>query len=563
MSTKLQLLENNKKAENFISEAMKVHGNKYDYSESVYVNASTKIIINCFDHGKFLQLPRRHISGQQCPKCAHENCNNYRKLDLKTFLDRVAVAHGDRYDYNNIKLNRVIDKIDIICKVHGSFAQTVISHLKGHGCPLCNKSVKSTSKSTPGAKLIYDTSWFIGEALEAHGDRYDYSQVNYIKSHLRVKIGCKIHGIFEQAARDHLNGDNCIKCSMSQLSQDNARSQDEFISLVRDMHHNKYDYSNTTYVNKASRIIIACPIHGQFNQIAHNHLRGQGCPACGISIQQQEVIDYVKSFGLTVAINDRIRISPLEIDCLIDSHSLGIELHGIYWHSYDQPETRDQQFKHYIKATAAIDAGIKLLQIFENEWIDKNSLIKSIIKHKLNINSNKIYARSLSIRSASRDEAIEFYSINHLQGSRDGIHYAALNGNKILAMMSFCSHQEYQFELLRYAVATDCSVVGGASRLLAAFVHDHSPKSLLSYADRRYSDGNLYKTLGFNLINITDPGYYYVKGSKVFRRQQFQKHKLATRLENFNESLSEPANMFANGYRRLWDAGHYKFVKVF
>ena len=103
------------------------------------------------------------------------------------------------------------------------------------------------------------------------------------------------------------------------------------------------------------------------------------------------------------------------------------------------------------------------------------------------------------------------------------------------------------------------TVTGGAGRLLSKFIREVSPKSIISFADRRYSNGGLYFKLGFRLLYITNPNYFYVKNGRLFSRMRFQKHKLVKLLDSFDEKLSEADNMFNNGYRRIWDAGNLKF----
>ena len=126
--------------------------------------------------------------------------------------------------------------------------------------------------------------------------------------------------------------------------------------------------------------------------------------------------------------------------------------------------------------------------------------------------------------------------------------------------MSFNKHPKYQWEITRFANKLNMTVVGGASKLFKHFLREHNPDQILTYADRRYSNGNLYKKLGFKLDGITQPNYIYIKNKKIFSRQQFQKHKLKDKLEDFNPLLTEAENMFNNGYRRMWDAGNYRFL---
>jgi hypothetical protein len=128
--------------------------------------------------------------------------------------------------------------------------------------------------------------------------------------------------------------------------------------------------------------------------------------------------------------------------------------------------------------------------------------------------------------------------------------------------MSFNKHPKYEWEITRFANRLETIVIGGASRLFKYFMNNYDPDQIMTYADRRYSDGNLYKKLGFELDGTTQPNYFYLMGDTIYSRQQFQKHKLEKKLAQYDSMLTESQNMFNNGYRRIWDAGHFRFIWV-
>ena len=127
-----------KTKEQFIKEAVQVHGDKYDYAEVVYVNTHTPVKIQCQQCGNyFFQEPSSHLAGHGCPKCRKKW--DYRKLSQEDFIARVRMVHGDKYDYSKTEYKDMRSKIEIFCPVHGSFYQQAQSHLLGHGCPLCKR----------------------------------------------------------------------------------------------------------------------------------------------------------------------------------------------------------------------------------------------------------------------------------------------------------------------------------------------------------------------------------------------------------------------------------------
>lgn len=192
-----------KTTEQFIKEAKEIHGDKYDYSNVRYVNNKTKVCIICKEHGKFWVRPDGHLNQKQgCPKCV---C--CKKLTTEEFIERAKKVHGEKYDYSLTKYINNSTKIKIICPTHGVFEQVPYSHLQGFGCSKCNGKISSREDFIEAAKAI-------------HGDKYDYSKVNYVDSKTKVCIICPKHGEFWQTPNNHTHKENrqgCPKCSESKL----------------------------------------------------------------------------------------------------------------------------------------------------------------------------------------------------------------------------------------------------------------------------------------------------------------------------------------------------------
>jgi predicted GIY-YIG superfamily endonuclease len=162
-----------------------------------YVNAKAIVKILCSEHGIFEQKPNNHLSGQGCPSC-YGNA----KLTTETFISKATQKHSSKYDYSLVNYINARNKVNIICTEHGIFEQTPNDHISGHGCPSCSVGGKLTTKN------------FISKANQKHKHIYDYSLVNYIHSHFKVKIICKEHGIFEQKPNNHLSGQGCPSCAI-------------------------------------------------------------------------------------------------------------------------------------------------------------------------------------------------------------------------------------------------------------------------------------------------------------------------------------------------------------
>lgn len=273
-----------------------------------------------------------------------------------------------------------------------------------------------------------------------------------------------------------------------------------------------------------------------------------------------------RNYNGEIILNNKKIISPYELDIFIPENRIAFEFNGLYWHS-EQNGQKNSNY-HYNKFKLCKDNNIKLITIFENDFDEKPDIIESRIKYLLK-KSNTLYARKCMVKEISFKEADDFFNRTHIQGNIKANKYFGLfYQDKIFAAMSFGHprfNKNYEWELLRFSNELDYSVIGGASKLFKYFIKNHLG-SVISYADSRWSDGNLYNMLGFKFIRHSKPNYYYLKINKVndtrqlYSRLQFQKHKLKNKLEFFDPELTEWENMKNNGYDRIWDCGNSVWV---
>lgn len=226
-----------KTLDQFISDAINIHGSKYNYSLAVYINTKTKIKIICPIHETFEQIPSSHLNGNGCSRCAAQAMHDLYVMPLDEFLERAKLAHGDKFNYSKVKYINSGSKIEIICKNHGSFLQVPWSHLKGNGCAKCqyeNNSIIFT-------KTLQE---FIDDSIVIHGNKYDYTKSIYIDDRTKVEIICKEHGSFWQIPSTHLQGGGCSKCSLriSYMEQNWLNS----LSIPNDKEHRQVYF----YINK-------------------------------------------------------------------------------------------------------------------------------------------------------------------------------------------------------------------------------------------------------------------------------------------------------------------------
>lgn len=253
--------------EEFIKKAREIHGNKYDYSKVIYFNAKTKVIITCLIHGEFEQTPDGHLSGHNCPKCSNNRISQARKSNTIKFIKKAKEIHNNKYDYSEVNYVTNHDKVTIICPTHGDFLQSPNNHLNGGNCPKCYGRNKNTKE-------------FIQQARKIHGILYDYSKTIYVDSKTKIIVVCPEHGEFKQTPHNHLHGQGCFKCGKENAGSLQRFTTENFIKKAKKVHGNKYNYSEVKYINSNTKINIICPLHGKFEQVPFNHLKGQNCPKC-------------------------------------------------------------------------------------------------------------------------------------------------------------------------------------------------------------------------------------------------------------------------------------------
>jgi hypothetical protein len=354
--------------EEFIKKAITVHGDKYSYDNVVYSKCRNNVEIICKKHGIFEQFPEVHLRGGGCSKCYDEKRSTNQKSSTGEFIEKAKIIHGDIYDYSLVNYIRAVDKIKIICKKHGIFEQTPDRHLSGSGCILCgiNKAADSKRMSVED---------FIKEAKKVHGDKYDYNNILYKNCDTKVEIICKKHGIFKQAPKNHLKSDGCPKCSNEKRGFDKRLSQEEFIKKAMAVHGNIYDYSKVNYETTLTKVIIICPIHGEFEQTPNKHLDGSGCNLCNSSRGEKAVRNFLNKnkikFTEQKTFDDCIYINKLKFDFYLPVYNILVEFQGIqhyqefktYFHKEGRKSFEIQLERDKIKKQYCIDNNIRLIEI--------------------------------------------------------------------------------------------------------------------------------------------------------------------------------------------------------
>lgn len=344
--------------EEFVQKAKEIHGSKYDYSQVVCNGNKKKVVITCPKHGVFQQAPHNHIYQKQgCQKCYDERRGASMLLDTATFIERAISIHGDKYDYSLVNYKNALTVVDIKCPKHGVFKQRPTNHVRlKQGCAACAGRAAITTKD------------YIKRAKAIHGDKFDYSLTEYINGGTKVKIICKVHGVFEQVAGAHINNRNgCAICANKGLSTTEA-----FIKKAKRIHGDRFDYSLVDYKHNKAEVSIICKKHGVFQQMPNGHLDGDGCSKCSASKGEIRINRFLKEAGFVFEAQKRFKKcrnkKTLPFDFFLPSHNLLIEYDGrqhfkpfVKFGGEDAVKTT--QKNDAIKTAFAAEHGFNLLRI--------------------------------------------------------------------------------------------------------------------------------------------------------------------------------------------------------
>ncbi|MBR6516374.1 MAG: hypothetical protein IKT40_05915 [Bacilli bacterium] len=299
----------------------------------------------------------------------------------KNFIEKARNIHGNKYDYSKVEYINNSTKVCIICPIHGEFYQTPIKHInRKQNCPKCSNINKSL-------KLRLSTEEFIRRAKEVHGSKYDYSKVEYINSKTKITIICLIHGEFEIVPYAHLEGNGCNKCGILKTNLKNSDTLSEFIEKSKQIHGDRYDYSNVEYINNKTHVKLICNKCGfEFSVKPNNHLTNKsGCPNCNKSKLENDIeklliknnIEFIYQYKPLFDENKK-----LTLDFYIPSLNIGIECQGIQhfecgWFNNFNKEEFDKLIKRdELKFQLCNKNNIKLIYYsnikkYKNDYISK------------------------------------------------------------------------------------------------------------------------------------------------------------------------------------------------
>lgn len=409
--------------------------------------------------------------------------------------------------------------------------------------------------------------------LERYGDVY------YNNPDKRHKTNFNKYGVKIYNNRDKAKNTCMLKYGVSSHTQSDDYKTSMFKKTIENW-INKLNINDNDLNYDGDCFIISnyCKKHKTFKinkYVLRNRLNygiNDICTICNpisehTSIKEKEISDFIcDELGHKTK---KIKINGKEVDIFLSDYNLGIEFNGLYWHSNIFV---DKNY-HINKTNICEENNIQLLHVFENEWVYKKEIIKSIIRNKLNIVKSKIHARKCEIRDLKTSEAKDFLNNNHIQGFvNSSVRLGLFYDNELVSIMTFGKSRIVtggnpknigEYELLRYCSKLNTVVVGGASKLLKWFIKKHNPIKIITYSDRRYSMGNLYLKLGFMFIKNTTPNYWYFKSGDLIlhHRFKFRKNVLIDKY-GYSPDKTESQIMAELNYYKIYDSGHKKFELI-
>lgn len=558
----------------FIREAREIHGDRYDYSLAEYVASKAEVTIICLVHGAFRQLPGNHLRGRGCKACSMGALGASLRLSQEAFIERAASRWGGTLDFSKSVYETNETPVTVTCPAHGDFSirpRVLLAEITKKACHKCAKEEQARSSSKTKTKAFGD---FVLEARKIFGGLYEYSEEGYKNCASPIIVTCPVHGPFKTTPNNHLIGHGCKKCATDK----SKLPLEEFLKRAEEAHGSSLTYSN--YTSVSDLVTITCPVHGDFERIAWDHLNSTGCPQCqphkgrNGSLTELELLDFVQSIDPSARRGDRSIINPKELDIVSDQTKTAFEFCGLFWHSDYLPNKNLPSLgpkRHLIKLERAKAAGYRLFTVFEDEWANRQDAVKTLVARALSPEKlPTIGARSCELFTPSWEEAAAFYNQYHLQGATPGtVHLGLRKGDLTLAVMTVGKRSLYgkvaegDWEMIRFCLNPAYNVPGAMSKLCAWLPSHLDVKRLFSFVDRRWFTGGSYVSAGFTLVKTTEPGYWYVRGLKRESRYKYAKHKLPGLLENFDPALTEVENMRNHGWNRIFDCGQLRFEKTY
>lgn len=535
-------------------------------------------------------------------KICSKNINHFNNLGYDVVSGKIIEVDVIDLPLNSKKLVKV--KCDN-CGTEKEIKYNDYCNITKNGKYYCSKckwiKTKLTNKEKYGVENVFQSAEIIKKIKQTNQEKYgvDYPNqnpeiFNKVKEtnlkNLKVQFPTQNQNVLKKQYKTNINRyktpysflNETVKNKIKSKLQENYGVDNPMLSEVVKNKAietritnlmKKYEYLNIIDIKDNNyKFICDCGKNHEFeiqSGLLYHRLKYKTklCTICneinsynnsGFQIELGEFIE--KNSDNPIIKNDRTLINPNELDFYIPQLKLAFEFNGLYWHN----ELHKRNNYHYNKTESCEKIGIKLIQIYEDDWLYKKNIVESRILNLLG-KSKTIYARKCEIREISDNKLIrDFLNYNHIQGFIGSkIKLGLFFNNDLVSIMTFGNLRKAlgqnnkidSYELLRFCNKIHTNVVGGASKLFQYFIRNYEPDTIISYADRSWSSGNLYIKLGFKIQHKTKPNYYYIIDN-------VRKHRFAYRKNVHNDisGKSEHQIMLEKNIYRIYDSGNLKFI---
>jgi len=511
---------------------------------------------------------------KQVPNCKNQNCNNLVKfrntnLGYREYCSNKCISSDP--NIKNLKTQKSIDKYGTKTPAESKIIKDKIvkTNLEKYGfnSAMCLKETQDKSKQTLlnnyGIDNPSKSNILLEKRIKSFKENIDVYKENY-KNTSMTKYGV-----------EHPWMDKNIHNKSVISSFDIKNEITEKLIKEKLKNHNLYELIKIDYTAFKKNIFIKCPSEHIFEinreNLYQRNLNGSElCTVCNpvcraVSGLEKNLLSFIKmNYNGEIVENSRKIIKPFEIDIYIPEFKLAIEFNGLYWHSILNKEKN----YHLNKFNMCDEQGIKLITIWEDDWILKRDICESFILNQLG-KSNKIYARKCTIREIDYKTSQLFLNNNHFQGDcKSSVRIGLFYDNKLVSLMTFSKlrlalggkHKDGYFELLRFCNLCNYSVIGGASKIFKYFLNKYNPIQVESFSDNLISIGALYEKLGFKYKHTSEPGYWYVIDNKREHRFNWRKSKLKKLGADTNKTEWEI--MLDWGFYRIYNGGNRKWIYI-
>ena len=522
---------------------------KKEYEDS-YSKENKFFVIECICGNPHKTALDRIKKKCLCKKCANKKIGERCRTSFEK-LKKVVESKG----FTLISTSYENDSIDInlICDKGHPFPATFADiKRKGSGCPDCKSDKMSERYRTPYLELLETTNKMNIQVLMPQ-EIYDQ---NFKKESKKILVKCKVceHRFTTTAGRLNF-GFGCRQCGNKESADKRRMSYEKVQKTIEDA---GYRLITKEYIKFSQKLEILCLKHGIFEATLNSIKSGHRCRDCSHTSPkaQRGIYDFIKSFYPDAINNAKQIIPPLELDIYVPSLNLAIEYCGLYWHS---EEYKDNNY-HVTKMKLCNEKGIRLITIFEDEWLQREKQVKNFLLSVINKNEIIVMGRKTELKQVSKEEASVFLEENHIQGSplfeiAFGLYY----NNELVGITTGNRHHRQGhnklFVLNRLAFKSNTSVSGGSSKLLKALIQYARGKGyfkLISWSDNRWSEGNVYQKIGFGLVEELSPDYSYVQKQTRISKQSCQKKSLLKRGATGNTEHEMARSL---GFYRIYDCG--------